>query len=150
MSSAPLSDHSSISPALKSRFDLDVRRRIPIKLLSKPPLRSKPLPRIQRPGIRPCKPEPGEDEERFDCCTKAGDVFGSQRRFPQPLFWDYKLNLIGERDGVPIHFCDKCGLPIQLYGRMVCNIKMRMGSESHFSSVVLLKSQIHTSLIYTK
>ncbi|XP_043964395.1 E3 ubiquitin-protein ligase Hakai isoform X1 [Gambusia affinis] len=109
-----------------SLSDLDVRRRIPIKLLSKPPLRSKPPPRIQRPGIRPCKPEPGEDdkfnfkqEERFDCCTKAGDVFGSQRRFPQPLFWDYKLNLIGERDGVPIHFCDKCGLPIQLYGRMI-------------------------------
>lgn len=31
-----------------------------------------------------------------------------------------QLNLIGERDEVPIHFCDKCGLPIQLYGRMVC------------------------------
>uniref|UniRef100_A0A3Q2D593 Cbl proto-oncogene like 1 n=1 Tax=Cyprinodon variegatus TaxID=28743 RepID=A0A3Q2D593_CYPVA len=107
--------------------DLDVRRQIPIKLLSKPPLRSKPPPRTQRPGGgRPCKGTPGEDdkfgfkqEERFDCGTKAGDVFGSQRRFPQPLFWDYKLNLIGERDKLPIHFCDKCGLPIQLYGRMV-------------------------------
>lgn len=32
-----------------------------------------------------------------------------------------QLNLIGERDEVPIHFCDKCGLPIQLYGRMVCS-----------------------------
>uniref|UniRef100_A0A3Q2ZS28 Uncharacterized protein n=1 Tax=Kryptolebias marmoratus TaxID=37003 RepID=A0A3Q2ZS28_KRYMA len=101
---------------------LDVRRRIPIKLISKPPLRSKPQQRIQRPGSRPCKNEPGEDgrhEDRFDCGTKAGDVFATQRRFPQPLFWDYKLNLIGERDEVPIHFCDKCGLPIQLYGRMV-------------------------------
>lgn len=31
-----------------------------------------------------------------------------------------QLHLIGERDEVPIHFCDKCGLPVQLYGRMVC------------------------------
>ncbi|KAF7228945.1 E3 ubiquitin-protein ligase Hakai isoform X3 [Nothobranchius furzeri] len=105
---------------------LDVRRRIPIKLISKQPLRNKPQQRMQRPGTRPCKSEPGEDdkfnfkqEERFDCGTKAGDVFASQRRFPQPLFWDYKLHLIGERDEVPIHFCDKCGLPIQLYGRMI-------------------------------
>ncbi|KAF7650239.1 hypothetical protein LDENG_00129070 [Lucifuga dentata] len=104
----------------------DVRRRIPIKLISKQPLRSKPQPRPQRPGSRPIKNEAGEDdgfsfkqEERFDCGAKAGDVFASQRRFPQLLFWDYKLHLIGERDEVPIHFCDKCGLPIQLYGRMI-------------------------------
>ncbi|XP_029350593.1 E3 ubiquitin-protein ligase Hakai isoform X1 [Echeneis naucrates] len=106
----------------------DVRRRvpIPIKLISKQPLRSKPQPRIQRPSIRPPKSEAGEDdnfgfkqEDRFDCGAKAGDVFANQRRYPQPLFWDYKLNLIGERDEVPIHFCDKCGLPIQLYGRMI-------------------------------
>ncbi|KAG8005756.1 E3 ubiquitin-protein ligase Hakai, partial [Nibea albiflora] len=104
----------------------DVRRRIPIKLISKQPLRSKPQPRIQRPGNRPSKSEAGDDdtfgfkqEERFDCGAKAGDVFATQRRFPQQLFWDYKLNLIGERDEVPIHFCDKCGLPIQLYGRMI-------------------------------
>ncbi|KAF1372611.1 hypothetical protein PFLUV_G00267620 [Perca fluviatilis] len=104
----------------------DVRRRIPIKLISKQPIRSKPQPRTQRPSSRPCKSEAGEDdtfgfkqEERFDCGAKAGDVFATQRRFPQALFWDYKLNLIGERDEVPIHFCDKCGLPIQLYGRMI-------------------------------
>lgn len=115
-----------------------------------------------------------KQEERFDCGAKAGDVFAGQRRFPQQMYWDYKvglnntirenyffdkrlqhvsplmpndvifswscsieeifwrcfnmalisfsfpqLNLIGERDEVPIHFCDKCGLPIHLYGRMV-------------------------------
>lgn len=38
------------------------------------------------------------------------------------IFPPQQLNLIGERDEVPIHFCDKCGLPIQLYGRMVCII----------------------------
>lgn len=41
---------------------LDVRRRIPIKLISKPPLRTKPPLRLPRPiGNRPCKSEPGED-----------------------------------------------------------------------------------------
>ncbi|XP_019721583.1 E3 ubiquitin-protein ligase Hakai [Hippocampus comes] len=105
----------------------DVRRRIPIKLISKQPLRIKPPPRVQRPGNRPqLKTETAEKDDnfgfkqdKFDCGGKAGDVFAAQRRYPQPLFWDYKLNLIGERDEVPIHFCDKCGLPIQLYGRMI-------------------------------
>ncbi|KAM9771562.1 E3 ubiquitin-protein ligase Hakai isoform X1 [Syngnathus typhle] len=105
----------------------DVRRRIPIKLISKQPLRVKPPPRTQRPGNRlPLKTETavkddnfGFKQEKFDFGGKSGDVFAAQRRYPQPLFWDYKLNLIGERDEVPIHFCDKCGLPIQLYGRMI-------------------------------
>ena len=30
-------------------------------------------------------------EERFDCGAKAGDVFGNQRRYPQPMYWDYKV-----------------------------------------------------------
>ncbi|XP_056444053.1 E3 ubiquitin-protein ligase Hakai isoform X1 [Gadus chalcogrammus] len=105
----------------------DVRRRIPIKLLSKQPVRSKPPVRPQRTTGRPSKNPPGEEEsfgfkqeERFDCGAKAGDVFGSQRRYPQQMFWDYKLNLIGEKDDIPVHFCDKCGLPIHLYGRMYC------------------------------
>lgn len=32
-----------------------------------------------------------KQEERFDCGTKAGDVFASQRRFPQQMFWDFKV-----------------------------------------------------------
>lgn len=39
----------------------DVRRRIPIKLISKQPLRTKPPPRTQRPGSRQPKLEAGED-----------------------------------------------------------------------------------------
>lgn len=35
--------------------------------------------------------------------------------------FNWQLNLIGEKDEVPLHFCDKCGLPIQIYGRMVCS-----------------------------
>lgn len=30
-----------------------------------------------------------------------------------------QLNLIGVKDDTPVHFCDKCGLPIKIYGRMV-------------------------------
>ncbi|KAJ8386681.1 hypothetical protein AAFF_G00167970 [Aldrovandia affinis] len=103
----------------------DVRRRIPIKLISKQAIRSKPVVRPQRAMNRlPSKSQTGDEEgfgykpeERFEC--KSGDAFGSQRRFPQQMFWDYKLNLLGEKDDTPVHFCDKCGLPIKLYGRMI-------------------------------
>ncbi|XP_036373916.1 E3 ubiquitin-protein ligase Hakai isoform X1 [Megalops cyprinoides] len=103
----------------------DVRRRIPIKLISKQAIRSKPVVRPQRamnrlPSQSQTVDEEGfgyKQEERFEC--KSGDAFGSQRRFPQQLFWDYKMNLIGEKDDTPVHFCDKCGLPIKIYGRMI-------------------------------
>uniref|UniRef100_A0AAY4DJJ8 E3 ubiquitin-protein ligase Hakai n=2 Tax=Denticeps clupeoides TaxID=299321 RepID=A0AAY4DJJ8_9TELE len=104
---------------------LDVRRRIPIKLLSKQAIRGKPASRVQRPaGRQGLNSQPGDEgaykkEERFDCGAKAGDVFASQRRYPQQMYWDYKLNLLGEKDETPIHFCDKCGLPIKTYGRMI-------------------------------
>ncbi|KAL7828006.1 hypothetical protein AOLI_G00311580 [Acnodon oligacanthus] len=81
----------------------DVRRRIPIKL----------LPKQARKGFA------YKQEERFECGAKAGDAFAGQRRFPQQFYWDYKLNLIGEKDETPMHFCDKCGLPIKTYGRMI-------------------------------
>lgn len=34
-----------------------------------------------------------KQEERFDCGAKAGDVFAGQRRFPQQMYWDYKVDL---------------------------------------------------------
>ncbi|XP_059402364.1 E3 ubiquitin-protein ligase Hakai-like isoform X1 [Carassius carassius] len=101
---------------------LDVRRQIPIKLLSKQTERGKLPARPQRPNTRlPSKSEEEpfsyNQEERFEC--KSGDAYGNQRRFPQPIFWDYKLNLVGVKDDTPVHFCDKCGLPIKIYGRMI-------------------------------
>ncbi|XP_010213164.1 PREDICTED: E3 ubiquitin-protein ligase Hakai [Tinamus guttatus] len=57
------------------------------------------------------------EEERYEC--KGGEMFGNQRRLPGPIFWDYKINLLGEKDDTPVHFCDKCGLPIKMYGRMI-------------------------------
>lgn len=32
-----------------------------------------------------------KQDDRFECATKAGDIFATQRRYPQPLFWDYKV-----------------------------------------------------------
>lgn len=36
-----------------------------------------------------------------------------------PCSLSYQINLLGEKDDTPVHFCDKCGLPIKMYGRMV-------------------------------
>ncbi|XP_057186518.1 E3 ubiquitin-protein ligase Hakai isoform X1 [Triplophysa rosa] len=101
---------------------LDVRRQIPIKLLSKQSIRGKPATRPQRSTTRLHSKSDEESfnykqEERFEC--KSGDAYGNQRRYPQPLFWDYKLSLVGAKDDTPVHFCDKCGLPIKIYGRMI-------------------------------
>nr|XP_029523662.1 E3 ubiquitin-protein ligase Hakai-like isoform X1 [Oncorhynchus nerka] len=103
----------------------DVRRRIPIKLISKQPVRNKAVNHSQRPLSRlPSKTQSNDEEgfgfkqeDRFE--RKSGDALGNQRRFPQPVFWDYKLNLVGEKDDTPVHFCEICGLPIKLYGRMI-------------------------------
>lgn len=54
----------------------------------------------------------------------ANDIRGYSNHYYYVLFLLQQLNLIGERDEVPIHFCDKCGLPIQLYGRMVRTLLM--------------------------
>lgn len=35
-----------------------------------------------------------------------------------------QINILGEKDDTPVHFCDKCGLPIKIYGRMVSTIKV--------------------------
>ncbi|XP_072715840.1 E3 ubiquitin-protein ligase Hakai isoform X1 [Ciconia boyciana] len=104
---------------------LDVRRRIPIKLISKQANKTKPAPRTPRNMNRmPSKTQAGDEEEfdyneeeRYEC--KGSEMFGNQRRFPGPIFWDYKINLLGEKDDTPVHFCDKCGLPIKMYGRMI-------------------------------
>ncbi|KAG5274120.1 hypothetical protein AALO_G00159390 [Alosa alosa] len=79
----------------------DVRRQIPIKLLSKQAVRSKPPVRPQRSTSRllPKGDEEGfsyKQEERFEC--KSGDAFGSQRRFPHPcsgtinsIWWERRM-----------------------------------------------------------
>lgn len=102
----------------------DVRRRIPIKLISKQATKIKASPRSQRAMSRlPGKTQTVDDEnfnyneeERYE---NKGEMFGNQRRFPSHVFWDFKINLLGEKDDTPVHFCDKCNLPIKVYGRMI-------------------------------
>lgn len=35
------------------------------------------------------------------------------------LFWDFQINILGEKDDTPVHFCDKCELPIKIFGRVI-------------------------------
>ncbi|XP_048683745.1 histone-lysine N-methyltransferase SETDB1 isoform X5 [Caretta caretta] len=35
------------------------------------------------------------------------------------VYWDFKINFLGEKDTVPVHFCHHCGFPIRIYGRMI-------------------------------
>ncbi|KAG8142630.1 hypothetical protein E2320_005844 [Naja naja] len=101
---------------------LDVRRRIPIKLISKQTIKAKPTPPRPTRNMNRVPSKAGEEEfdyneeERYEC--KGADVFSNQRRFLGHLFWDFKINFLGEKDDTPVHFCDKCGLPIKMYGRM--------------------------------
>ena len=37
-----------------------------------------------------------------------------------------QINILGEKDDTPVHFCDKCGLPIKIYGRMVSITKLNV------------------------
>ncbi|XP_042191093.1 E3 ubiquitin-protein ligase Hakai isoform X3 [Callorhinchus milii] len=104
---------------------IDVRRRIPIKLISKQSNRNRVPSRTQRNMNRNSSKSLSTNEEGFDYNKediydcKSGEVFGNQRRFTLQMFWDFKINLLGEKDDTPIHFCDKCGLPIKIYGRMI-------------------------------
>ncbi|XP_072097177.1 E3 ubiquitin-protein ligase Hakai-like [Mobula birostris] len=104
---------------------VDVRRRIPIKLISKQSNRNRISTRSQRNMNRNSSKSVPTDEEGFDYNEdeiyecKSGEVFGNQRRFSLQFFWDFKVNLLGEKDDTPVHFCDKCGLPIKIYGRMI-------------------------------
>ncbi|MGH0128622.1 UNVERIFIED_CONTAM: hypothetical protein FKN15_058451 [Acipenser sinensis] len=116
----------------------DVRRRIPLKLINKQVIRNKATARTPRIMNRiPSKPQNVDEEgfgyneeERYEC--KGGEVFGGKRRFPIKIFWDCKINLIGEKDDTPVHFCDKCGLPIKIYGRMINLIGEKDDTPVHF------------------
>lgn len=46
-----------------------------------------------------------KQEERFDCGVKAGDAYATQRRYPQPFFWDYKVQDLCPFLRVLINFC---------------------------------------------
>lgn len=42
-----------------------------------------------------------------------------QKNFPECFWEDFKVNIIGERDDSPVHFCDKFDFPIKIYGHLI-------------------------------
>ncbi|EMP27948.1 Histone-lysine N-methyltransferase SETDB1 [Chelonia mydas] len=59
----------------------------------------------------------GLDEGEKQHCN--GDCGLENARFPEHVYWDFKINFLGEKDTVPVHFCHHCGFPIRIYGRMI-------------------------------
>ncbi|VTJ80935.1 Hypothetical predicted protein, partial [Marmota monax] len=57
------------------------------------------------------------EEQRYDCA--GGETFINQQRYNEEIFWDFKINILGKKDDTPVHFCNKCELPIKIYGRMI-------------------------------
>lgn len=72
----------------------DVRRRIPIKLISKQPLRSKPPPRTQRPGSRPPKLEASEDGKLILALPVQSKVAQKHLNEEKKCMMEYVINLI--------------------------------------------------------
>jgi hypothetical protein len=64
-----------------------------------------------------------DDVERamqFTSSMKPGGSSTEPLHRSQKLKWDHKVNLIGEKIVDPlIHSCEKCALPILIYGRMI-------------------------------
>lgn len=42
-----------------------------------------------------------------------------EKTFPECMWDDFKINIIGEKNDLPVHFCDKCDLPIKIYGCVI-------------------------------
>ena len=60
---------------------------------------------------------PSCEENWYD--STGGESFRDERESVENLFWDFKINILGKKDETIIHFCDKCELPIRIYGRML-------------------------------
>ncbi|XP_032612570.1 E3 ubiquitin-protein ligase CBLL2 [Hylobates moloch] len=51
--------------------------------------------------------------------SKGVKLVRKRKRIRGSRWGDIKINIIGEKDDSPIHFCDKCDLPIKIYGRII-------------------------------
>ncbi|KAF3812926.1 hypothetical protein GH733_019268 [Mirounga leonina] len=93
---------------------------MPLKLISKHVSKAKFVSQIAR--IMNGMPV-GEEEFEYnkegqrDC--RGGELLGKKKKIPKCLWEDYKMNIIGEKDDSPVYFCDKCDLPIQIYGPVI-------------------------------
>uniref|UniRef100_UPI00358E6AFC E3 ubiquitin-protein ligase Hakai-like isoform X2 n=1 Tax=Myxine glutinosa TaxID=7769 RepID=UPI00358E6AFC len=97
----------------------DVRRSIPIKLISE-------RPGALRVGNHPWKKYKAHNttSEReasvgFGDNGFQHDDFGADHDKPLRIIWNCKINILGRKEETPVHFCDKCALPIKIYGRMI-------------------------------
>ena len=48
--------------------------------------------------------------------TPVGKAFRNEQGSVEDVFWDFQMNILGEKDDTPVHFCDTCELPIKIYG----------------------------------
>ncbi|XP_022300241.2 uncharacterized protein LOC111108553 isoform X2 [Crassostrea virginica] len=104
----------------------NVKKNIPIKLKTQPKTaRGRPR-KAAKPKKEPTTPElqpPDENAGLADPEFIDAPIFkqpGEPLHASQPLRWNHKVNLIGEKVVDPlIHCCDKCKLPILIYGRMI-------------------------------
>ncbi|XP_055999665.1 E3 ubiquitin-protein ligase Hakai-like isoform X1 [Ostrea edulis] len=104
----------------------NVKKNIPIKLKSQPKAtrgRPKKGARAKKEATPPEVPEQDENSSVVDSEFIEAPIFkqpGEPLHQSQPLRWSHKVNLIGEKVVDPlIHCCDKCKLPILIYGRMI-------------------------------
>lgn len=45
-----------------------------------------------------------------------------ERTFPECIWEDFKITIIGEKDDLLVHFCDKCDMPVmpfKINGRII-------------------------------
>ncbi|XP_078468417.1 E3 ubiquitin-protein ligase Hakai-like isoform X2 [Lampetra planeri] len=101
----------------------DVRRSIPIKLISErgaAASRSGGLPWAMYKSPRHPSPDREGAGEYADESFRVHEDYGRDHdKHPKTIIWDCKINIFGKKDDIPVHFCDKCGLPIKIYGRMI-------------------------------
>ncbi|KAM9180401.1 E3 ubiquitin-protein ligase Hakai-like [Dugong dugon] len=57
------------------------------------------------------------EKGRYDC--KGDKLLGKKKKDLGHLLENCKINIIGEKDDLLVHFCDKCDLPIKIYGRII-------------------------------
>uniref|UniRef100_A0A452U4B8 Uncharacterized protein n=1 Tax=Ursus maritimus TaxID=29073 RepID=A0A452U4B8_URSMA len=113
-------DHILRTISSGSAGGLDIRRPMPLKLISKYVSKAKFVSQIA--GTMNGMPV-GEEEFEYnkegqrDC--KGGELLGKKKKFPECLWENSKMNIIGEKDDLPVHFCDKCDLPSQVYGPVI-------------------------------
>lgn len=57
------------------------------------------------------------EEERYD--FNGGELFRNEQSSNEEIVWDFQINILGQKDNTSVHLCEKCELPIKIYGRMI-------------------------------